>query len=306
MCQCPKDLKRAVKAPIGSAGACERPRWVVCLGCDAKVPVQCQSGSRAKCGHCADVKHGDLKAVFRSGFDRPGDFYGLLTLTAPGRDVLPWDTDFCGHLEDGSECAGHAGCRVEPVSLAAWHASLARRWSWFVTYLRRCLPECSVEYAKVYELQARGALHVHAPLRIVGPVSERRVRAALRLCASRWGFGRQVDYSPIGDDRSVARAAGYVAKYVTKGYDSLTSVSMLDVHTGELRSQSVRPWSASRHWGDTIRSCRARRVSFWAGAQAATAAAPALGAACSPLDLYLTHSTIEVSAVPQIPSVECS
>ena len=50
-------------------------------------------------------------------------------------------------------------------------------------------------------------------------VTERRFRAAIRLCAGRWGFGRQIDVQPLSgeDARTQARKAGYCAVYVTKG-----------------------------------------------------------------------------------------
>lgn len=280
-----------VKAPAGAAGACERPRWSLCTGCGDRVGVQCQSGSRAKCAHCSAMKHGDLAAVARSGFVMDdGSQVGLLTLTAPGADALPWDTELCGHLEDGSECSGKSGCKVQAVPLALWHASLARRWSWFVTYLRRYLPECDVQFLKVYERQHRDALHVHACVRIVGPCTPRRFRAAVRLCALRWGFGRQFDWSPVSSDRSAARAGGYVAKYCTKGYDTLGDVPMLNLVTGELRCGALRVWSASSRWGDSMRVCRARRLAWWA-AKGGGGANPAQPAAVGGLDLYSNCST---------------
>jgi hypothetical protein len=38
----------------------------------------------------------------------------MLTLTAPGAAVLPWDTDLC-KIEGPHRCSGHDGCRVEYI-----------------------------------------------------------------------------------------------------------------------------------------------------------------------------------------------
>jgi hypothetical protein len=210
------------------------------------------------------VKRGDLKAIGRSGFDRPGDRYGLLTLTGPGKDRMPWDTARCGHTN--GECSGKLGCRVDVESAALWHASLPRRWSWFWTYLRRLLVGCTVEYMKVYEWQERGVLHVHVLFRVEGVCSERRFKLMARSAAARWDFGRQLDVRWISAEDALekARAAGYGAKYCVKGYDELGRVETLDPVTGELSWSGVRPWSASRSWGLTMKRCRATRAAWWA------------------------------------------
>jgi hypothetical protein len=290
---------------LGDAGSCERPSRLYCSMCRQWTGKRCESGRSSQCQSCAVVKLGDLRAIARSGIpDSLVGLVALVTLTGPGKRLLPWDVEVCRHAPD-VVCSGPLGCRVERVPAAAWHASMPRRWSDFVTYLRRMVG--AVEYFKVYEWQQRGVLHVHALVRLEPGVSGKRFEQAVRLCSHRWGFGKpDVRWLPAGDvptdvwaDKPPARnpracAAGYVAKYVTKGYEDLGDVLVLDVDSGQLHRRCVRPWSSSRTWGDTMRSCRERRRSYWgAGTPVCGAAAaggsPSGGAAA--LDPYWNRST---------------
>jgi hypothetical protein len=95
----------------------------------------------------------------------------------------------------------------------------------------------------------------------------------VRLCAFRYGFGRQHNTQAIGrgDAHEIARRAGYCAAYCTKGGDRATT---LDVTTGELRAGGYGPWSASRSWGQTMKSIRAEQLA-WVQDQRAAAESPA-------------------------------
>lgn len=236
---------------------------------------RCGSARMSRCEYCAWIKRGDIAAIGRSGWapDRPGDRGYWLTLTAPGADVLPWDTTLCSH-SPGVACSGDIGCVCEADALARWHNDLGARWNHFVTDLRRSLG-VEIEYFKTWEGQARGALHAHAMLRVVGVVTDRRVRAAVRLLARRHGFGGQLkcDAVDLSDARTAARVAGYCAKYASKNADALPLVRRLDVCTGEVRFGGIRSWSASWRWGDTMKAISARRCA-WAGAQSAGGSPP--------------------------------
>jgi len=103
-----------------------------------------------------------------------------------------------------------------------------------------------VSFAKVAEYQRRGAVHLHAVIRLDGPggagepppawasagllAGSVRAAAALALATTvrpdgsglALRFGSQMDVKPIraasdGDELTAAMVAGYVAKYVTKG-----------------------------------------------------------------------------------------
>lgn len=124
-----------------------------------------------------------------------------------------------------------------------------------------------MQFMKTYESQDREALHVHAMVRINGVCTDRRLRAAVRLCVARWDFGRKFDisYADVHEGEVVGsaapRAGGYVAKYVTKGCDALESVPML-CSDGVVRGRRLRVWSASRRWGLTMKDCKLRRSAF--------------------------------------------
>ena len=128
------------------------------------------------------------------------------------------------------------------------------------------------------------ALHVHGMLRAAG-VTDRRMKAAVRLAARRWGFGRQFRVDPVdlSDSRAVAMTAGYCAKYCSKSADVLPDVVRVNVH-GEVRHGGLRAWSASRRWGDTMRVIDARRKA-WAGGGQSRNETPDPAGAAGALDL---------------------
>lgn len=257
-------------------GFCQMPRVMV----DVSNPAEwyhgrCGSARPSRCAPCAEIKRGDIASIGRSGWiDQPGDRGYFVTLTPPGADVLPWDRSLCHH-SDGVPCSGSIGCKAEHGALAEWHGRVGQRWSWFMTELRR-LSGVDVQFFKTWELQRRGALHLHSMMRPDGMISDRRFRACIRLAASRYGFGGQVDVQvfSLSDTQAAARSAGYVAKYASKSSDDLCTVDRVDFDTGEFMPVGLRSWSSSRRWGDTMASIKLRRCQ-WATAAAAAAGAPA-------------------------------
>jgi len=138
---------------------------------------------------------------------------------------------------------------------ARWNANLGALWRRTITYLpassrlgglsvAALRSQVRVAYAKVAEFQARGAVHVHAVIRLDGPdgpdtapaggataqrLAEAVARTAARVSVTvedrrsradrRWGS--LVDIRPIPRNTSVGDAdrvavAGYLAKYATK------------------------------------------------------------------------------------------
>ena len=140
---------------------------------------------------------------------------------------------------------------------ALWNANLGALWRRTITYLPRELAalagvsvsalrsQVRVAYAKVAEFQARGAVHVHAVIRLDGPdgpdtapaggataqrLAEAVARTAARVAVTVAGpdgrelivrWGSQVDVRTISRNSSHGDAdgnavAGYLAKYATK------------------------------------------------------------------------------------------
>ncbi len=254
---------------------CTRPTVLHCQQCEAALRVKCRATREDKCQGCGKRHRRNVARVFRSGFspDRPDGFF-FVTLTAGGEaDGLEWDRDRCGHSP--GECSGDKGCVVEAVPMAQWNASAPQRWSWFVTEMRRQLKR-PLQFCGSWEVQARGALHRHVLVWCPG-VTQRRFRAAVRLCSRRYDFGRQFDVQSIKgtDAREVARKAGYCAAYCTKGGDRAESLNM---STGEIKRGGYRPWSASRGWGQTMKAIREEQVA-WVQERLAAALSPASEAA---------------------------
>ena len=209
------------------------------------------------------LKRGDWAAIGRSGLGRPeASLEAFVTLTAPGRSVLPFDRSRCSHGPT-VRCSGTIGCKVEAGALAAWNDVAVKQWSYFRQDFRRRFPGCDLEYMKAWELQQRDALHVHALVRVVGGVSAGELDAWVASWADAHGFGHQyvVDMIDCGDELKAAQKAGYCAKYASKGYDALSEVPTRCVD-GSVGARRVRPCSTSRAWGDTLRVCRARRLGW--------------------------------------------
>jgi hypothetical protein len=263
---------------------------------------RCGSARSDRCEYCAEIKRKDVAAIGRSGWnDLPIGWRAFwCSLTAPGGDVLPWDRSKCSHSR-GVRCSGpDHGCQVEAQALAVWHNDLGLRWSHFVHDLRRLLNPgavgpvsewpVQVEFMKTYEPQVRGALHAHPMMKLMGAVSDARFIACYRKAAKRNGFGRELVCSRVdlSDPTQAARKAGYVAKYASKSANALPNVRRINPSTGEIATGGFRAWSASRGWGETMRSIHERRrqwAATQAGAGSATAEPEHLAVAGAGLDL---------------------
>lgn len=69
-----------------------------------------------------------LDRKWRCNVDHYGGGVGVLTITAPGEELLPWD---CEGLNEhpGEKCSGPNGCRVEWIYATIWNATAQARMS---------------------------------------------------------------------------------------------------------------------------------------------------------------------------------
>jgi hypothetical protein len=136
----------------------------------------------------------------------------MVVVTAPGADVLPWDTKRCHHKAD-VPCSGKRGCRIDERARDRWEADVQRRWCNLRQAITMRLDRQGYRSplrAYADEDQRRGAWHRNLVL-IAGPAGWAFVRH-LKELAPRYGFGF-VDgkVKPM----SGIRAASYVAGYLT-------------------------------------------------------------------------------------------
>lgn len=138
----------------------------------------------------------------------PGDLWELV-LTAPGMDLI-----------------------ADAEALVEWNRGVGKRWHALRRGLLYHLPD--LQYVRVYEVQKRGAIHLHIVVRSSFRVSTRQVR---KLAAAA-GFGR----SRWALVRSTERLAVYYAKYLTKGGVRFPlGTRVLDASRGWELTPYVRP-----------------------------------------------------------------
>lgn len=148
----------------------------------------------------------------------------LSAVTAPAADALPWDEYVCAGLGE-HEHSGQLGCRVRGVEAREWNRSAAGRWR---RLHRRAYQETVKQVgkgsvwlvARVWEMQARGVLHVH-PVLAYGTALQmagaRAYLARLAELAPQYGFGF-VHHSPKHVKPQPAEsAAAYLSSYFVKG-----------------------------------------------------------------------------------------
>ena len=257
--------------------SCDQPVWAGCETCGRREIWRCGASSTEACRPCGERYRRRVGRVVSSGRLIPGGTLVMLTLTAPGvqQHYLP-NGDPC-------PCTPAGG-----VSIAEWNAGLGHRWNRFCQDLRRHLGQ-NVQYFKATEVQARGALHLHVPMRLV--VGSRLHLPTIRQMAIAHGFGHSVDVTAVRDEAGLR----YVAKYVSKAAAMRSSVPWrkVDPASGELRlTPTYKTWSASRSWGLTMAAVReAQRTWAELGGNAVSAAGGTPAAGTAALDISASHYT---------------
>jgi hypothetical protein len=102
----------------------------------------------------------------------------------------------------------------------------------------------------------------------------------VRGAARRWDFGSQYKVEAITGE--CARQVWYLAKYSAKTVDAVDGRPVLDVRTGEIKdTRGFRAWSASRQWGETMKSVKDRQRCFARSASGARGGLPPASAAAA-------------------------
>jgi hypothetical protein len=204
-----------------------------------------------------DLWLGDVKRVVRTNLPAMSDTVALITVTGPGADVLPWSDTERG--------------MVDQASRDAWNATAQQRWSEMhrkaAQNATRQTGEKSKLIARVWQMQARGVLHVHLAASFWTIPEQRWVKAyvaELRRIRTKHGFG-YVDFrdrsGKAGQPSVMAaeKAAGYLTHYLT------TSEQFSDVLRSAVRPR--RPVYVSNRalaiTKCTMRNLRRVRFLYW-------------------------------------------
>ncbi|MFF6824296.1 replication initiator [Streptomyces longwoodensis] len=243
--------------------------------------IRCNNRRATRCSACAEVYRRDTYHLITAGLrggkgtsDRVASHPRVFaTFTAPGfGPVHNRRTDGrpcrCGahHEEDDTALGTPLDADTYDYEAAVlWNAHAGALWRRFSIYLRREVAKragltqrafrnhARISFAKVAEYQKRGAVHIHAVIRLDGPeggdtpppawataeLLADAIEAAAVLAriagpeidgkAHTFTFGRQLDVRTIrsadfdGGQKLTERAvAAYIAKYATKGAETAT------------------------------------------------------------------------------------
>ena len=180
----------------------------------------------------------------------------MVTVTAPGSEVLPWGA--CAVDHEGDPCSGRLGCVVESAAAERWNESAARRWSMMYQAVRDQLrPRGTVILAYVWEPQRRGVGHLHVvvPVEWLGPVV-----AALKDLAADYGFGFVDDNRRsrrIKPGAMAGQAGAYIGSYLGKGGKVEAVVDAMRAGVIPRRAFYVSSRLSRGYW--TMRFLRLRR-----------------------------------------------
>ena len=212
----------------------------------------------------------------------------LITLTAPGAKVLPWDRSACP--KGAHTCSGMLGCRVAWVAAASWNATVTKRLGELLKaareQTRRQDRGARVEVlGYVCEAQQRGVFHPHVVLGYRTAADRAALDTfvgTLRRKRGAYGFGtgQRGSFDAGKPDRfNPADAARYISKYLRPDRAKTSFVPLLeainrivarDPTTGR-RKHLVRPVYVStgltRRTGVTMGFLRYKRWAWrrWGG-----------------------------------------
>lgn len=171
---------------------------------------------RLECEGCAGIWARDRLITILHPLNEYHGRVGMITITAPGSDLLPWQQ----HPEDvhEDECSGRHGCVVEKEARDRWNASVSWRRSRMHQAMQNQLRlKGPVILVRAWEPQKRLLAHCHeiVPVEYLGPM----VRW-LKANAAGYGFGFIDDgrnsRRGIKPGATAAQAGAYLGSYIGK------------------------------------------------------------------------------------------
>lgn len=240
-----------------SAG-CQYPIRMSCIFCDFVKFFRCKSVKEEKCIYCSRIAKSQRVQQFTEALTS-ADFRIELTVTAPGKSVMPFDKSFCSHVAS-IRCSGDLGCRVSDATAHYWNSTFTSRYNDFITHLRKKFPELKIEYGNVRENQKRELLHQHAQFIFPegAPVDLHKFTATVKKLLLHHGFGEQ---STVKVKRgNVGQAVSYAVKYMTKG--SMRAVTY-DFKRERYQQGGYQVFTRSRGFGRSLKAIALDRYELY-------------------------------------------
>lgn len=195
-----------------------------CTACNRPLYGRASVCRSRRCSGYSHVWAGDQRQKLFRNLEAFGGKVLISAVTAPGSEQMPWDESICSRLREHKH-TGSLGCRVESAAATRWNDQAPDMWR---RLHRRAYQETVAKFgpgsvfllARVFELQARGLLHVHPVLAYESAVQMAGARAYLKRLAelaSSYGFGF-VDSDPnMVKPMSAENAAAYLSSYFVNG-----------------------------------------------------------------------------------------
>lgn len=211
----------------------------------------------------------DQRTVFMAAMSSHRGRATMVTITAPGRDVFPWDRSCCTH-PPGQRCGGSQGCKVDSWAAAEWNRTAAKRLRLLNrlarSYARRRFPRGNLPELVGYvaQDQQRGLLHFHLALGYTTHPALNAYIDGLQRGLLKHGFGAKMDRGFVS--QSPAALGSYMARYLDPGKYGESFVKVLSAVERCERSHRIAgdPRSVLRPIYVSPRACRrsGRTISF--------------------------------------------
>jgi hypothetical protein len=258
-----------VRAGAGPAVGGRRRRYFHRCTCGRPIPEGVLRCSSRTCPEYAPIWGRDTRRRLFENL-RLARLSVMFSVTAPGRDLLPFDPARCTHPL-GVKCTGKIGCRVHEHAARAFNRNAGTWWSQLhrvaKTRADRATGTKGRLLVRVWEKQLRGVAHLHGVVSVATPAELEWARVyvkALDELAPRYGFGYVDGWDKISRKFwPGTQAAAYLSSYFARGRGKKATITenVLDPDLPRLVVFIGR--DLTRQTGCTMRSLRnARRL--WA------------------------------------------